>query len=366
MKYGSNSIIIGIVIFSALLALIINKVLDYTNSEGFQMDPASKIKTLLNSIDFADDTLHLNIPLVVEKKMKLGGNAVALKPRNSNAECRLIFDNVGKLGQLRHKFVGTGASTIMPNFGIDEYNGKSDIRKRRGIVRTMDTLRPTDVLLYGRWISHGSKNMPVDEVRKEENGYSFISQRGRYVKIVKTDEYFENHQGYYYDGKISEYGRKGLRRAPNGAYIIKLAPNRILNKGTRPVNVATKERGAYVKVRGIWPHRSYRFKPEYLIDPNLNKFVHSRSPNRPWNDVYLSKVYPIHKLSLVNIHVPERLQNPIVEFYNGSRQVHRMSLPVRGARDYSVNVPKVKANRVRIINPKGHLHLANLKIFTKE
>lgn len=258
MKYGLNSILLGVIIISALIALIINKVLDYTNYEGFQMDPSSRFKALLNSIDFTDDALSLNVPLVVENKIHLGGNSISLRPRNSNTECRLIFDDAGELGQMRHKFINTGASTIMPNFGIDDYTGK------------------------------------------------------------------------------------------------------------KYVNVATKERGAYVKVSGIWPHRSYRFKPEYLIDPDLNKFVHSRSTNGPWNDVYLAKVYPISKLSIVNIHIPERLQNPIVEFYNGSRQVHRMSLPVKGARDYSANIPNVEANRVRIINPTDHLHIANLKIFTKE
>lgn len=193
------------------------------------MDPANRMKVLLNSLDFSDNSLSINVPLVVENKVKLGGNAIALKPRDSNAECRIIFDNIGELGQLRHKYIKTGSSTIMPNFGIDDYTGKAVPRKNN--VLTMDTLRPTDILLYGSWISHGNKNKHVDEIRKEGNGYSFISQRGRYVKIVKTDQYFDNQQGYYYDGKISEYGRKGLRKAANGAYILKLAPNRILYKG---------------------------------------------------------------------------------------------------------------------------------------
>ena len=258
MKYGSNTILVGVIIISVLIALIINKVLDYTDTEGFQMDPANRIKMLLNSIDFTNDTLQLNIPLVLENKVRVGGNAISLKPRNSNTESHLIFDHVGELGQMRHKFVNTGASTIMSNFGIDDYTGK------------------------------------------------------------------------------------------------------------KYVNIATKERGAYVKVRGIWPRGSYRFKPDYLIDPDLNKFVHSRSPNGPWNDVYLSKVYPISKLSIVNIHIPECLQTLIAEFYNGSTRVHRMSLGVKGARDYSINIPNIEANRIRIINPDNHLHIANLKIFTKE
>ena len=255
MKYGSNSILIGVLLFSITLALITNKVFDY---EGFQTNPSDTIKTLLNSIDFLNDSLYLNIPLVVENKISLGSNSVSLKPSGSNTECRLIFENVGELGQLRHKFMNTGESTIMPMFGVDEYKGK------------------------------------------------------------------------------------------------------------KHVNVATKGRGAYVKVSGIWPRRSYRFKPDHLIDPDLNKFVHSRSTNRPWNDVYLSKVYPISKISFTNIHIPQRLQYPIVEFYIGADKVHTMNLPVKGAREYFTDVPNIKADRVRIINPNNHLHLANLKIFTKE
>jgi hypothetical protein len=258
MKYGSNSILIGMILLTITIALITNKVFDYTNNEGFQMNPSDRIKVLLDSIDFSSDSLHLNNPLVVENKIHIGGNAISLKPSGSNTECRLIFDNIGELGQYRHKFMNTGTSTVMPMFGVDDYTGK------------------------------------------------------------------------------------------------------------KYVNVATKSRGAYVKVSGIWPHRSYRFKPDYLIDPDLNKFVHSRSTNRPWNDVYLSKVYPISKLSIVNIHIPERLQKPILEFYTGSKQVYKMDLSVKGAREYSMNVPNIKADRVRIINPDNHLHLANLKIFTKE
>jgi hypothetical protein len=136
--------------------------------------------------------------------------------------------------------------------------------------------------------------------------------------------------------------------------------------GPTLMNVATTERGAKVKVSGTWPHRSYRFKSEYLIDPNLNKFHHSRTRNSPWNDVYLNKGYQIHKISLVNIHAPQRLQRAKFDFYDGSRIVYSTTEDIKGVRDYSLNVPKVMADRVRVTNPNEFLHLANLKIFTKE
>ena len=123
MKYGLNNILFGVILFSITIALITSRVLDYTNHEGFQMNPSDRIKTLLNSINFSGDSLDLNIPLVVENKVSLGSNSISLKPSGSNTDCRLTFEDAGELGQLKHKFTNTGASTIMPMFGIDEYKG---------------------------------------------------------------------------------------------------------------------------------------------------------------------------------------------------------------------------------------------------
>jgi hypothetical protein len=136
--------------------------------------------------------------------------------------------------------------------------------------------------------------------------------------------------------------------------------------GPTLVNVATTGRGANVKVSGTWPDRSWRFNPNYLINDDLQKFHHSRNNRNAWNDVYLNKMYPIHKLTLVNIHAPSRLQTPILELYEGNKVVHKTTMDVKGNRDYSLDLKGIRADRIRIINPDNYLNLANLKIFTKE
>ena len=261
MNYG---FVLGVVVFTILIVIITNHIIDYTN-EGFSMDPASKFKALLNYIEFDNENgqtiLRTNVPLVVDNKVRLYskgiGGGIHLQPKGSDAYSRILVGDRGELGSLGHHS-DTGASTNMPIFGVDKYNG------------------PT------------------------------------------------------------------------------------------LVNVGTKERGASVKVSGTWPDRSWRFNPSYVIDPDLNKFHHSRSNRNPWNDVYLNKKYPLYKISIVNIHAPSRLQNPVIELYDDNKVVHKVNIKMNGMRDYSLDLNGIVANRVRVINPDNLLHLAHLKIFTKE
>jgi hypothetical protein len=122
-------VVLGAVVLAVIITLLTNWVMNQTN-EGFAMDPASKFRALLNYIEFENENgktlLRTKVPLVVENKVRIdnGGNVggIQLQPKNTNAYSRMLFNDKGEIGVVRHSS-DTGASTDMPVFGVDEYKG---------------------------------------------------------------------------------------------------------------------------------------------------------------------------------------------------------------------------------------------------
>lgn len=111
MNYG---FITGSVLFAIVIGLITNNVMG--SFEGFALDPKSKVKALLNAIEFdnvnGSRVMRMTTPLYVENKILLEGGSILMKPKGKSFS--LYFkDN----GELVHKS-DTGASTSMLMFGV--------------------------------------------------------------------------------------------------------------------------------------------------------------------------------------------------------------------------------------------------------
>lgn len=109
---------------------------------------------------------------------------------------------------------------------ISEYGSKSLIPMATGNynVKKIPSIKCiSNFVIYGSWINPNiNVTQPVNKVLIEDDKYVFLSQQGVDVKIVKTDHQLGNQNGFYFEGKISEYGQKPLKAVPKGGYNIKL------------------------------------------------------------------------------------------------------------------------------------------------
>lgn len=79
---------------------------------------------------------------------------------------------------------------------------------------------PADYQMYGEYIGSGWQSLPVKKIIMEGSTTVFMIEDGPYTKIIKQSSSGDQ-EGYYYVGKITQYGTKPLTNQRKGEYNVR-------------------------------------------------------------------------------------------------------------------------------------------------